>query len=188
MTRINITAPVFDISSFVGSNEASRAKAKEPTLQEAEGYDEAPMKISITADRMVAGGKIDVMQGKVFADIDRAGRFNDLSFDGVAGGAEVFLRYAPNEQGVQNFEMRAEDAGAALQAFNLYDDIRGGVLEIYGTPVGWLRDRNLKGKARISGFTAVNTPVLARLLGSLSKSDIEKVVKGKGIPFKVWCE
>lgn len=182
LTKINITAPMFDISPFLGGDGAVSDEAVVGTEEGA--YDAPPLQISITADEMIAGGDTAIANGKIYADMDAQGRFNDLQFTGRAGDGAVMLKYAPNAEGAQTFQLTAQDAGGALRAFNMYDDISGGALSIYAVPVGFLRDRNLKGKAQITDFTAVNTPVLARLLGSLSAaSDLSVALKNKGIAF-----
>lgn len=186
LTTINIAGPVFDLSAFVGGKEQSVSQvAVDGIVDEGDTYDSAPLKIAITADVMTAGGKEDLRAGKIFADIASDGRFNALTFDAQAGGGGVMMRYAPNAQGAQTFSLEAEDAGAALRAFDMFDDIRGGYLSIYAVPVGYLLDRNLKGKAQIVDFRVVNTPVVARLLGSLNNaSEIANTARDSGLSFK----
>jgi len=171
LTKIVIKGAAFDLQPILGAE-----KDEEP-------YDAPPLELFITADKMFTSENAHISAGKIYADIDARGSFNQLEFDGRAGQGAVYLRYKPNEQGAQTFHLEADDAGAALRIFGLYEDIRGGKLIVYGEPVGGFFDKNLVGVAEISNFKVVNAPVLARLLGSASQNNLSGLLRNDGIAF-----
>lgn len=151
--------------------------------QRAEVYDNPPMILSIAMDQMRPADGETIQYGKIYADIDGQGRFNQLEMDAIAGGEDIYLRYKPNEQGVRTFRLEADDAGAALKAFGVYDSIRGGKLVIYGEPIRGIYDRNLIGLAEITNFRVVNAPALAQLIGALSLPGLLSSLDGDGLVF-----
>lgn len=149
----------------------------------AKAYDNPPMVLSISMDQMRPSDDETIQYGKIYADIDAQGRFNQLEMDAIAGGKDIYLRYKPNEQGVRTFRLEADDAGAALKAFGVYDSIRGGKLVIYGEPIRGIYDRNLIGLAEITNFRVVNAPALAQLIGALSLPGLMSSLDGEGLVF-----
>ena len=93
------------------------------------------------------------------------------------------MRFKPNATGVRTFRFEADDAGATLKAFGLYDQIRGGKMVIYGEPIRGIYDRNLVGLAEITNFRVVKAPVLAKLLGSMSLPGVSQLLNNEGIVF-----
>ena len=93
------------------------------------------------------------------------------------------MRYKPDTTGERNFRLEADDAGAALRAFDMYDNMRGGKLVVFGSPTGRIFDRNLRGKAEISNFRVVNAPSLARLLSAMSLEGALGMLDGQGVEF-----
>ena len=151
---------------------------------EGEGQDEQmPMRISVDAARMRSSDGEIISQGKIFADLNRQGRFNQLEFDAVAGDGDLYMRFKPDASGKRIFRLEADDAGATLQAFDLYNNVRGGKLIIYGEPVRGDSDRNLIGKARMSDFRVVQAPGLARIIGAMSLPGAAEMLAGEGLVF-----
>src|SRR5262249_18226289 len=131
-------------------------------------YNKPPMQITTSADRMRAADKDTLQHCKSFVDIDGAGHFNSLEFDGIAGNGDGYIRYKPDDAGNDVFTMQAEDAGATLRALGVYENIVGGTLDITGEPIMGVNDRSIKGLGQIKDFKVVHAPTLARLLGMLS--------------------
>ena len=155
--HITMDMDALDLRPFLEDDE----EEKEPV------YNDPPRIISIKAGQMRAADKSVMSGGKMYLDIDHQGKFNQLEMDAIAGGGAVYLRYKPDESGKRVFRLEADDAGATLEAFDLYDKIRGGKLVIYGEPIRGVVDRNLVGKAEITDFRVVKAPGLAKLLLSL---------------------
>lgn len=170
--KIVLDADSLDIQGLLAANEGD---GKE--------YDEPPMVISATAKTMHTAPKESVSNAKVFIDIDGQGRFNQMEMDAVAGKGQIYMRYKPNKEGTRVFNLQTDDAGAALKAFQVYSNIRGGKLVIYGEPMRGVLDRNIIGAAEITEFNVVNTPILTRLLSLMSLSGIAEILGGEGLNF-----
>ncbi len=148
-----------------------------------EPYDAPPLQVSIAVDQMLTSDEYAVKNGKLYVDIDAQGGFNQLEMDATAGAGDIYLRYKPDASGKRTFRFEADDAGAALAAFGLYDDIRGGKMVIYAEPVGGIRDRNLVGRAELLDFRVVDAPALAKLLAAMSLPGVGQTLNGEGLVF-----
>ena len=161
--RYKITADLttLDARPFLDDNKKDKpAKSDEPQI---------PLIISATAQTMLTHEKFGVKQTKLYIDLDQQGKFNQLEMDALAGGSDIYLRYKPDATtGQRNFRFEADDAGATLAAFGLYDKILGGKISISAQPMGGLTDRNLVGTAQITNFEVVGAPTLAKLLSLMS--------------------
>ncbi|MCB1562446.1 MAG: hypothetical protein KDJ75_02635 [Alphaproteobacteria bacterium] len=148
-----------------------------------EPYNEPPLLLSVAVDRMRTDDEENVQYAKIYADIDREGKFNQLEMDAIAGKGDVYLRYKSDSSGKRVFRLEADDAGATLKAFGVYDNIIGGRLVIYGEPIRGIFDRNLRGVAEIRDFKVVKAPGLARLLGAMSLPGLIDLLGDEGITF-----
>lgn len=142
-----------------------------------------PMEISVTVDHMRTADTQRVENVKIYADMDGQARFNQLEMDATAGLGQIYLRYKPDETGKRVFRLEADDAGATLRAFDMYDKIQGGRLVIYGEPSQGYTDRNLIGLAQITDFKVVNAPTLARLLSAMSLPGLLGLLDNEGLEF-----
>ncbi len=169
--NIVMDAQFIDAQVFLGDEEKS-------------SYQQPPMKISLTANKMQTAPEEIITNTKIYMDIDSYGRFNQMEMDAHIGEGDFRLRFKPDKDGRRIFSMRSTDAGAFLKAFNVYSNIRGGSLVIYGEPVSGVHDRTLRGKAEISDFRVVHAPALAKLLSVLSLGGIGEVLAGDGLSFE----
>lgn len=147
-------------------------------------YDAPPMRVSVTATHMRSAPNEVIRDAKLFFDIDNQGRFNQMEMNAVVGQGDLRVRFKPDKEGKRTFRLKADDAGAFLKAFQVYSDIRGGTLVIYGEPMRGVFDRNLRGKAEISNFKVVNAPFLSKLLSILSLGGVAEVMSGDGLNFE----
>lgn len=194
---IVMDAPFLDAQPFLaGKNSSARAaqqgeqqpqsneKGEEnKTEGEKQPYNEPPMVISVTAKTMRTAPNETVRDAKMFIDIDGQGRFNQMEMDATAGASQIYLRYKPDKDGKRVFNLQTDDAGAALKAFQVYNNIRGGKMVIYGEPVRGILDRNLVGLAEITDFRVVDAPALTNLLRLMSLSGIAEIMAGEGLHF-----
>lgn len=139
--------------------------------------------VFVSVDRLFTSEDNFVNDGKIFTDLDKEGRFNQLEIDARAGQGDIYLRYKVDESGKRTFRFEADDAGAALRAFDMYDSVQGGQMVIYAEPKSGLRDRNLIGVAQMSNFRVVDAPVLARLIGALSPRGFDDLLGNEGVAF-----
>lgn len=172
LAKIIMRGPVLDLRSFI-NNEPNAGQS----------YDAPPLQLSAHVDEMRTSDDATVRNVKLYVDIDGRGRFNQLEMDALAGAGHIYLRYKPDASGERTFRLEADDAGAVLRAFDMYDSIRGGKLVIFGSPTGRIFDRNLRGKAEITNFKIVDAPSLARLLGAMSLDGALGALNGQGVEF-----
>lgn len=171
LMKVVLEAPFLDLRPFLDKEEGEKL------------YDEPPMQISLAADRMRTAEGQTVQYGKIFVDIDKEGRFNQLELDAIAGSGDVYLRFKPDASGKRVFRFEADDAGATLRAFGIYDKIQGGTMTAYAEPIKGVYDRNLVGLAEITNFKVVKAPVLAKLLGALSLPGLMNLLGDEGVGF-----
>lgn len=171
--KILMEGAFLDLRPFVDDNEDEMK----------EEYDGPPQVISVSVDQMRTADDQTVQYAKLYADIDNKGRFNQLEMDAIAGSGDIYMRYKPDAQGRRTFRFEADDAGAALKAFDVYPSIIGGKLVIYGEPISGVYDRNLVGVAQITDFKVVDAPSLARLLGALSLTGVTQLLNNEGLSF-----
>ncbi len=170
--KIVMNGPFLDLRPFLAEDEGEK-----------KAYDDPPVVLSVAADAMRTADEQVVQYAKIYADIDHEGRFNQLELDAIAGKGDVYLRFKPDETGKRIFRLEADDAGATLKAFSVYDKIVGGKLIAYGEPIRGVYDRNLIGLAEISDFKVVKAPALARLLGAISLTGIVNLLGDEGVSF-----
>ncbi|MCF8495453.1 MAG: DUF3971 domain-containing protein [Alphaproteobacteria bacterium] len=169
--KLSMSGPLLDLRTTLGKNDADAA------------YQNPPLILSLTADRMLTEGTNEIRSARIGAEIDAHGRFDLLHVDAATGNGSVRLRYGPTGGGTRTFDLEADNAGAALAAFGVYSRIQGGRMKIHGQSAGGVENRDIAGKAEISDFRAVNVPVLGRLLGAVSLPGMITLLNGEGIHF-----
>ncbi|MEM7650946.1 MAG: DUF3971 domain-containing protein, partial [Pseudomonadota bacterium] len=172
LAKISLSGPFLDLRPFLNND----ASGDEP-------YEAPPLQISVAVDTMRTSDEETVQYGKIYADIDGQGKFNQLEMDAIAGAGDIYLRFKPDGSGRRTFRLEADDAGATLKAFDLYDNVIGGKLVIYGQPIQGIFDRNLVGAAEMTNFKVVNAPGLARLLSAMSLPGLMQNLNGQGLNF-----
>lgn len=126
----------------------------------------APYAFSLTAERLDRiflgeGQEIDSLR-LIVADDGR--RLQSLEADGVLRGGSPFqLRWQPATNSSHWFSLTAGDAGGALKALNIFDDVVGGRLTITGTSPDDEAGQPLTAHAEISQYRLVGQPFLLRL-------------------------
>jgi len=101
-------------------------------------------------------------------------------------GAEdtrFIIRMAPNNDDNRVVTMRAENAGAVVAALGLYENMRGGVLDLQGTFDDSLDEPTLRGTLSVSDYRIVGLPWLARLASLMALTGIAEALQGEGIAF-----
>lgn len=83
----------------------------------------------------------------------------------------------------RSFQVSTADAGAMLKAFDMFDNMRGGVLELSGAIDDSKPDQPMTGKAIVSDYRVVNAPLLARLLTVAALTGVLDLLTGEGVSF-----
>jgi hypothetical protein len=96
-------------------------------------------------------------------------------------GADGFtLTVVPVDAQRRRLTVQANDAGLALHALGIFNDLRGGTLSLtstYGLGIP------AAGSAQVSGFTFDNAPYLAKILQALTVYGLADATSGPGLVF-----
>ena len=169
---LNMDTKFFDAQPFMDAEEVNAE------------YDDPPMRINVTAQKMRTAPSETIQNVGIYMDIDDKGRFNQMEMDARAGESDVFLRFNEGKDGKRTFRLKTEDAGGLLKAFQVYNNIRGGTMVIYGEPIRGVNDRNLRGKAEIRNFKVMKAPALTKLLSAISLTGMGDALSNHGLKFE----
>lgn len=146
-------------------------------------YDGPALVASAKAQRMRTAKTRMVENAKIYVDLNRKGEINQLELDADAGKGAIYLRYKPDINKDLKFRLEADDAGAFLRAFDVYDNVQGGTITVYGEPIKGGHKNDLSGIVRIENFKVTKAPALARLLSVMSLTGITELLNNKGLGF-----
>lgn len=168
----------FDARPFLGKDKdkAAQGAAAEP-------YTGPAVIAAVDVARMRAHTGRVVDKAKIYMEMAANGQVNRIDMDCTAGRGPVALRLRPDAQGKMTLRLEAGDAGAALAAFGIYDNIAGGKLVIQGQAASVKTPRTLHGTVQLTDFKAVNAPVLARLVSAISPTGLAELLSSDGIYF-----
>ncbi len=175
LLKLSVTGAFLDARPFLGDN-------NEDEDREAP-YDGPPLIASVTVDRMRTHPARMVDNAKLYVDLDRTGHVRQFEMDARAGQGDVYVRLKPDERGIMTIRLEADDAGATLRSFGVYENIRGGKLVLYGEAKDPQSNKILFGNVELTDFNVVNAPVLAQLLNAISLFGIQQLLGGEGIYF-----
>jgi uncharacterized protein YhdP len=99
----------------------------------------------------------------------------------AGGGAAVSPLSGQRRQ--HQLSITSTDAGAALRAFDIMDNVKGGTLTVTGEADDAAPERPLTGKAEISDFRLMRASILARLLTMATLTGFVDVLTGEGFQF-----
>jgi hypothetical protein len=124
-----------------------------------------------------------ISSASVQANIDGSGLIRRLDLSAKTGTDDFQLSLKPNAQNRMELSLLANNAGETLRVFDIYENMRGGVLQANAlqTENGKLND--LQGSARIDNFRVVNAPILATLINSFGLVGLDQLLKNEGIIF-----
>jgi hypothetical protein len=78
----------------------------------------------------------------------------------------------------------ADDAGDVMRLFDLFDDARGGTIDMRARIDDTQPERPVQGAIRVDDITLTNAPILAQLLSLASLTSIANAIGGEGLEFK----
>ena len=180
--KVVSSGPVVDLNPFLNKDKKSLKNQQWNKPQDQGGQ---AMKISFKADKVYTVEDEFLKKAQFYLETDKDTDITRLEIDSGVGEKGVFyVRFKPEgSNGNRTFRMESTDAGATLKTFDLYKDMRGGKIIIYGRPQAGDKKGNLYGTARVENFTVVNAPALARLLGALSLNGAQDALRTKGVSF-----
>jgi len=177
---VRAEGPVFDALPFLDEGEKSDLGI------EADGAVQEkvqPMRISLTADQMLTKNQQSVRGARLYSETDEDGDVTRLEYDAAVGKGSMFVRFRPDSTGKRTFRLETNDAGAALYAFGLYENVFGGTLLIYGEPKGGDLRGDLFGIMRMEGIRVRKAPALASLLSLMSLTGVQDLLSNQGLVF-----
>jgi hypothetical protein len=172
LMTINIKGAFLDATPFLEND------------KKAEPYSGPALKATVAVDKMRTSATDAINNAKVSFSMDNQGVADLLHVDAQVGRGALMFRYQPDPTGQKmTLTVDAGDAGAALQAFDVYENTRGGILSIRGESAPGGDKKIVSGKAEITNFKVVNAPVLARLVNAISLTGVLQLLGSDGIEF-----
>ncbi len=152
-------------------------------LSSASGPELPPFHLEGRIDRVWLSDDDSLSAVAIKADY-AAERWEELHLTGeLAGGAPMTMRIWRHDENERRFAHTAGDAGDAMRLFDLFDDARGGTIDIRASIDDTDPDRPVIGVMRIDDVTMTKTPILARILSLASFTSIANAVSGEGLVF-----
>ncbi|WP_044563783.1 AsmA-like C-terminal region-containing protein [Azospirillum sp. B4] len=144
-----------------------------------------PLDIDFNFDRVVtAGGGREV--GATKGQFSRRGRtWRSVTLDTRVGkndAGHLALRYVPDGDAMA-LTITSDDAGAALQQFDVLDHLRGGKLVVKGHSMPGDPHEVVDGTLDVTDYQVVEAPVMARLLSAASFQGFSDFMSGAPITF-----
>ncbi|HEY8189735.1 MAG TPA: AsmA-like C-terminal domain-containing protein, partial [Micavibrio sp.] len=147
-------------------------------------YEGPAILASVDVARMRTNDANTVDKAKIYLDLGKDGLANQLELDAVAGRGAVYMRLKPDvSRGIKVFRLEADDAGAALRAFDVYRNVRGGKIRMNGESKPGKSDNVIYGTAQLSEFNVVNAPALAVLVSAISPTGLPMLLSNEGLYF-----
>lgn len=174
----------FDAQPVIGSDDETSndvdKSAKQPRHKKS---DLPPMTVNaqIQSVWLSKAGKLD----KAIIAMGHDGTdWRTMSISGAVGEGKAFrLKLQPDGYKRRSVKVTSDDAGAVLRAFDTYDHMVGGKLDVDAGYDDSREGQPLSGSIRITDYQVVNAPALARLLTVAALTGIVDVLKGQGITF-----
>ena len=187
-TRIDVDATYLDLLpflSFDNGKKGSDSSAKYTSPKPKQKKREPDLEVRAKAKHLNTSKKNGfIIDAHALVNISTDDVIQRMELDATSGGEAVYLRYKPKEDSNQlEFRLETDNAGAFLKAFGLYDNVVGGKIVVYGTPIKQGHPNDISGHAVIDDFMVVNAPSLARLLNAMSLTGIEDLLTEDGIGF-----
>jgi hypothetical protein len=110
--------------------------------------------------------------------------WRNVTVNGTVGQGKAFaLVLQPGGLKRRALSVTSDDAGAVARAFDFYNDLSGGKLEVVGHFDDAKAIQPLVGTIQVSDYHVRNAPALARLLTVAALSGIVDLLQGEGVGF-----
>ena len=178
---VNIDGPSLDLEPMLATQKGGDETGTQPN--------EAPAKASIWLSADI--GRVWTASNSSFSDVVgttvREGSIWTLVQMQASGpqNSHLSATITPGDGETRDLRVYSDNAGAILQALDLYDTMRGGTLTISGQFDDAKAGHPLSGQVRVRNYGIVRAPVLARLLSILALTGIADALEGAGISFSI---
>jgi hypothetical protein len=160
-----------------------RADIRHFMRQKDDGKPKQPLDITVNLDsvRAAPNAVIERVSGTLARDtVD----WQSMRITGRVGkGTPLVMSIGPIE-GVRQLRITCDDAGAALKAFDMTENVIGGTLNIEGRYDDSKPRHPLSGHFALRKFHMVRAPFMAKLLSFVSLTGILDALSGNGIVFE----
>ena len=174
--RVQLAGPMLDLSSQLNPEQPAR-----PALA-----NDAPEKPGQAWAAQLAFDQVQLSRGKMLApfDLDAASDGLHILHAHARAGAqgEVAVDITP-QPGGRSLAISAADAGAALRALGVADNLAGGRLVLNGAYDDTKPGAPLSGTATLTEFNLRTAPAIGRLLQAMTLYGIADVLRGPGLHF-----
>lgn len=188
--KINVSGSSYDLSAFFDKDEntalnKSKNKAvkgkRQDNEDELEQVDDTDIFIAVnslwTNDYVSVknfAGSAKLRHGIGIQEMHLIGNF------GTSQKKYLKLDYTPRPDKEYLLNVESNDAGGTMKFLRIYDNMRGGILNISGKRE---KNKTFIGHAKIRDFSIHNTPILAKLLSLASLTGMVNLLTGEGITF-----
>lgn len=183
--KVNISGNSYDLSPFFADDENSAAKNQmippKPVKDDWENVTDTDLNIAVNylwTNRTVPvrnfAGNAKLRNGVGISEVHLIGNYGNTS------GSYLKLEYVPHINNEYLLSVESNDAGSTLKVLQIYDDMRGGSLDIKARRNA---NKQIIGHAKIRSFSLHNTPVLAKFLTVASFSGMVNLLMGDGLTF-----
>lgn len=174
--EVNIAGKQLDARPFLGSSGVDSDRARDGSIVSAT-VKVSQMKTGDTAEHMLLAPTVSLKT-------DAAGDVVFLDLKGGFPGGTVSVSLHPDDKGRSKLYIKSDNAGGALKALDLYDQMIGGQMEIRGIQIKGGGINDIIGRGIIKNFTVVRAPILAKLINLFSLSGLTELLQNKGIEFE----
>jgi uncharacterized protein YhdP len=156
----------------------------DPLLDAARRQEEGPpepLRLTVRAERAVLGGQ-ELRALETDLVRDQEGWRSVLIRAKLPKGGDVSVTVAPDGDH-RRLHVTSNDAGDLFATTDQTSKIKGGTLDLDASIRQQYPALDLEGRVRMTGFTVVQAPLLARLLTVASLTGIGNLLSGQGIYF-----
>lgn len=172
LLKISLKGPFLDARPFL----KEKGQGSAP-------YDGPPIEASVDVERMrTSSGRI-IDQSKLYVRLSDRGMPQQLEMDAKVGEGDLYLRLKPDSRGLLSMHLEADDTGAMLKAFNLYDSAIGGSLLLQGISRSAANPYLLSGTVKVDNMRVTDAPILAQILNALTLASLPELLNNEGLEF-----
>ena len=185
--KINISGESYDLTPFFEKNENKIKIDKKTLVGTTEEEDElekvTDTDVFIAVNSLWTNPHLPITNFAGSAELRNKIGVNEIHLIGNFGNNQkkrIKFDYVPRPNNEFLLSVDSNDAGSALKALRVYDNMQNGMIQIEARR---RKDKTFIGHAKIRNFSIYNTPVIAKLLTVASFSGMVDLLKGEGLKF-----